>query len=103
MVTAAGVTITKPQIYDLFYKKALEGEADGGGLVSFNYYSGEPITGVAGGRPLFVRKPDSKLTLANFARVQLYSTIATLKLGNGYLEKQRIGATRQPAGPRRTV
>ena len=81
MVQAAGASITKPQLYDLFYEKALEGDADGGGLVSFNYYSGEPITGVADGRPLFVRKPDSKLTLANFARVQLYSTIATLKLG----------------------
>ena len=86
MAAAAGAKITKPQLYDLFYEKALEGEADGGGLVSFNYYSGEPITGVADGRPLFVRKPDSKLTLANFARVQLYSTIATLKLGMDLLK-----------------
>ena len=86
MVSAAGATITKPQLYDLFYEKALEGDADGGGLVSFNYYSGEPITGVADGRPLFLRKPDAKLTLANFARVQLYSTIATLKLGMDILK-----------------
>ena len=86
MVAAAGAQITKPQLYDLFYEKALEGEADCGGLVSFNYYSGEPITGVSDGRPLFLRKPDSKLTLANFARVQLYSTIATLRLGMDILK-----------------
>ena len=86
MATAAGATITKPQLYDLFYQKAMEGDADCGGLVNFNYYSGEPITGVSDGRPLFVRKPDAKLTLANFARAQLYSTVATLKLGMDILK-----------------
>ena len=86
MVQAAGATISKPQLYDLFYQKAIEGDADCGGLVNFNYYSGEPITGLSDGRPLFVRKPDSKLTLANFARVQLYSTVATLKLGMDILK-----------------
>ncbi|HWP22047.1 MAG TPA: FGGY-family carbohydrate kinase [Candidatus Cryosericum sp.] len=81
MVQASGTTITKPQLYDIFYEKALEGEADCGGLMNINYYSGEPITGVSGGRPLFLRKPDATFTLANFARAQLYSAIATLKLG----------------------
>ena len=86
MATAAGSNITKPQLYDLFYQKAMEGDADCGGLVNFNYYSGEPITGLSDGRPLFVRKPDAKLTLANFARAQLYSTVATLKLGMDILK-----------------
>jgi sugar (pentulose or hexulose) kinase len=86
-VSAAGVSLGKSQLYDLFYRKALEGDADCGGLVSYNYYSGEPITGLGGGRPLLMRRPDVELTLANFARVQLYSAIATLKLGMDILKE----------------
>lgn len=81
MADAAGADLTKAQLYDLFYQKALEGEADCGGLININYFSGEPVTGLTDGRPLFVRRPDAKLTLANFARVQLYSTVASLRLG----------------------
>ncbi len=80
-ISAAGASLTKPQVYDLFYEKALEGDADCGGLVNYNYYSGEPITKLPEGRPLLMRRPDAKLTLANFARAQLYSAVATLKLG----------------------
>lgn len=81
MAEAAGAKLAKPALYDLFYQKALAGEADGGGLVNYNYYAGEPVTGVGEGRPLLLRRPDARLTLANFARVQLYSAMATLKLG----------------------
>lgn len=81
MAGAAGAALAKPALYDLFYEKALAGEADCGGLVSYNYYSGEPVTGLAEGRPLLVRRPDARLTLANLARVQLYAAMATLKLG----------------------
>ena len=63
------------------YAKALEGEADCGGLVNYNCYSGEPVAGLAQGCPLFVRRPDARLNLANFSRAQLYSAMATLKLG----------------------
>jgi sugar (pentulose or hexulose) kinase len=91
MAEAAGAKLAKPALYDLFYQKALEGDADCGGLVNFNYYSGEPVTGLDEGRPLFVRRPGAKLTLANFARVQLYSTMATLKLGMDILlEKEQV-------------
>lgn len=88
MADAAGANLTKPQLYDLFYQKAMEGEADCGGLINYNYYSGEPVTGVEGGRPLFVRRPEAKLTLANFARAQVYSTMATLKIGMDILFEQ---------------
>ena len=81
MAAAAGAPLEKPALYDLFYEKALEGEADCGGLVNYNYYSGEPVTGLDEGRPLLVRRPDARLTLANLARAQLYATMATLKLG----------------------
>jgi sugar (pentulose or hexulose) kinase len=86
-----GGRFTKGELYDALYKKALEGEADGGGLLSYNYYSGEPITGAGLGRPLFMRLPDSEMSLANFMRVHLYSSMATLKLGMEILtEKENV-------------
>lgn len=81
MAEAAGAPLTKNQLYTLFYRKALQGDADCGGLVNFNYFSGEPVTGMPDGRPLFVRRPDARLNLANFARAQLYACMATLKYG----------------------
>jgi sugar (pentulose or hexulose) kinase len=80
--------VGKKELYDLLYYQALKGEADGGGLLSYNYYSGEPITGLEQGRPLFTRAPDSRLSLANFMRTLLYSTMATLKTGMDILLKQ---------------
>ncbi len=88
LLEAAGASLPKSRLYDLFYQKALEAEPDCGGLVSFNYYSGEPVTGVEDGRPLLVRRPDARLTLANFARAQLYAAMATLKIGMDLLFDQ---------------
>jgi sugar (pentulose or hexulose) kinase len=76
-----GSAVEKSVLYDRLYNKALEGESDCGGLLSYNYYGGEPVTGFEQGRPLFVRLPDSKLTLANFFRVLLFSALGTLKAG----------------------
>jgi sugar (pentulose or hexulose) kinase len=91
MAEASGASLGKAARYDLLYAKALEGSPDCGGLVNFNYYSGEPITGVAEGRPLFVRAPNAELNLANFMRAQLYSALATLKIGMDTLTvKERI-------------
>ena len=78
---AAGLEISTPKLYDLLYAQALQGDADCGGLVSYNYFSGEPITELSEGRPLFARMPDSKLTLPNFMRTHLLSSLATLKIG----------------------
>ncbi|MDR2792555.1 MAG: FGGY-family carbohydrate kinase, partial [Treponema sp.] len=86
-----GVKIDKPAFYDALYYEALEGDADCGGLLSYNYYGGEPITGLDQGRPLFVRTPDSAFTLANFMRTLLFSAMATLKLGMDILTgKERV-------------
>jgi sugar (pentulose or hexulose) kinase len=86
-----GTKVEKPALYDALYFKALEGEADGGGLVSYNYFSGEPITGLDEGRPLFARLPGHPLTLANFMRCMLYSAMATLKIGMDILtEKEGV-------------
>lgn len=77
----AGTKMEKDRLYELLYNKALEGDSDCGGLLSYNYYSGEPVTGFDKGRPLFIRKPDSRLTLANFMRTNLYAALASLRLG----------------------
>lgn len=83
-----GMEVDKNELYGTLYRKALEGDTDCGGLVAYNYFSGEPITGFEEGRPLFARTPDSKFTLANFMRSHLYSSLATLKVGLDILLKE---------------
>ena len=59
--------------------------------MAYNYYGGEPVTGLEEGRPLFMRKPDSRFTLANFMRTLLFSAMGTLKLGMDILtEKEQV-------------
>ena len=71
----------KPELYVKLFKKALEGDPDCGGLMSFNYFSGEGVTDLDEGRPIFARTPDAKFTLANFMRAHILSALATLKTG----------------------
>lgn len=88
---ALGTPCTLPQALDALFYQALQGAADGGGLVSYNYFSGEPITRLDEGRPLFVRLPDAPFTFANFARTQLYAALATLAIGMDILlDKERV-------------
>jgi sugar (pentulose or hexulose) kinase len=90
-VSTLGHEVSKPELYDAMYTKALEGDADGGGVLSYNYYAGEPITGFDEGRPLLVRPPDGRFTLANLMRSALYSAMGTLKIGMDILtEKERV-------------
>ena len=79
--TALGHPAGADEVFATLLREALVGEADGGGLLAYNYLSGEPITGLAEGRPLVVRTPDSRLTLPNFMRTQVYSAFGTLSLG----------------------
>ena len=83
-----GVNVDKNDLYGNLYRKALEGDEDCGGLLSYNFFAGEPVVGLNEGRPLFVRKPDAKLSLANFMRAHLYGALATLKVGNDILLKE---------------
>ncbi len=83
-----GLAIDMDQLYGTLYNKALQGDKDCGGLVAFNCFSGEPVIGLNEGRPMFVRKPDAKLTLANFMRTHLYASLATLKIGCDILFKE---------------
>ena len=76
-----GHDVERGSLYPLLFGKALEGDADCGGLLGFNYFSGEGVTDLDAGRPLFLRKPDAEFTLANFMRTHLLSALATLKIG----------------------
>lgn len=83
-----GMTVDMNQLFGTLYNKALEGDKDCGGLLAYNYFSGEPVTGLNEGRPMFVRKPDAHFTLANFMRTHLYASLATLKIGLDILLKE---------------
>jgi sugar (pentulose or hexulose) kinase len=79
--TAIGAPIDKNQLFSILYNKAMEGDRDCGGLLSYNYFSGEPVTGFEEGAPLFVRKAENRFNLANLMRTHLYSSLAALKVG----------------------
>lgn len=91
VIGLSGAKVDKSALYDALYFKAEEGDPDCGGLLTYNYYGGEPVTGLEEGRPLLIRKPDSRFTLANFARTLLFSAMGTLKLGMAILtEEERV-------------
>lgn len=83
-----GVKTDMGQLFSLLYRKALEGQPDCGGLMAYNYFSGEHITGFEEGRPLFLRCPDSRFDLADFMRSHLYAALGTLKVGMDILLKE---------------
>ena len=85
---ATGNDVDDDTLYGTLYRKAMEGDADCGGLLAYNYFSGESITGFNEGRPLFVRRPDAKMNLANFMRTHLYTALGALKVGNDILMKE---------------
>lgn len=86
----SGSNLTKVQIYDMLYNAALEGDKACGGIVTFNYFSGEPVTKFSSGRPLFMRTENADFNLANFMRAQIYSTMAVLKIGMEILENEKV-------------
>ena len=83
-----GWPVDKDTLYPAMYKKALEGAEDCDGIISFNYFAGEPLTHTETGRPMLVRLPESRLNLANLMRSQLYGAVATLKIGMDMLAKE---------------
>jgi sugar (pentulose or hexulose) kinase len=85
---ALGVEVGQSKLFEMLYKQALTGEADAGGLLAYNYLSGEHITHLEEGRPLFVRTPESRFTLANFMRANLFSALGALKIGMDILFEQ---------------
>lgn len=91
---AAGAPVDADAAFDALFREALDGDADAGGLLAYNHLAGEPIAGLDEGRPLFVRTPDSRLTLANFMRAQLYGVFGTLSIGMRVLADEGVALDR---------
>lgn len=85
---AMGMEVDMNKLFGTLYHKAMEGDPDCGGLLAYNYFSGEHITGFEEGRPLFARTPESKFNLANFMRVNLFTSLGALKTGMDILLKE---------------
>ena len=87
---AAGKDVSMGDVYVTLFNAAMEGDKDCDGVINYNYFSGEPVTGLEEGRPMMVRMPDSKLTFANFARSLVFGAIVSLKLGMDILTAEKV-------------
>ncbi|WP_137845863.1 FGGY-family carbohydrate kinase [Microbacterium sp. 2FI] len=85
-----GGTLSSDDVFEALFREALDGDPDAGGLLAYNHLAGEPIAGLTEGRPLFVRTPDSRFTLANVMRAQLYGVFGTLALGMRVLDGEGV-------------
>jgi len=89
-VSLFGGQVSTGELFTKLYEKSLEGDADCGGVTTVNYMAGESIVHLDEGRPLVLRRPDSRFTLANFLRSQLYATMSTLKIGMDILAEEQV-------------
>lgn len=94
---ASGTALSADAVFEALFREALEGDADAGGILAYNQLSGEPVAGLAEGRPMIVRTPDSRLTLANLMRAQLYGVFGTLALGMRVLDAEGVELDRMYA------
>lgn len=92
LAALAGASLDRSALYEMLYRHALKGDADCGGVTAYNYLSGEHMTGVRTGHPMYFRTRGGNMSLANFMRAQLYSSVATLKMGMDILA-EREGRT----------
>jgi sugar (pentulose or hexulose) kinase len=82
-----GVDVDPSKVFETLFVAALDGAGDCGGMLAYNYLSGEPITDLEEGRPLFLRSPDSRFDLGTFMRTHLFASLATLRIGMDVLQK----------------
>ena len=80
-----GIPVDMNHLFGVLFNAALEGNADCGGIISYNFFSGEPVAGLESGRPMVIRSAGDRFNLANFMRANLYATVAVLKIGNDIL------------------
>ena len=94
---AAGTPVEPDAVFEILFRESLQGDGDAGGLLAYNLLAGEPVVQLEEGRPLFLRTPDSRLTLANFMRAQLYGVFGTLGLGMRVLASEGVRLDRMLA------
>lgn len=90
VISLMGGTFKKGLLFDKLYEVSLQSDSDVGGLVGYNFLSGEPIVDMETGIPMVARKPSGKLTLANFMQMQLYSALGAMSIGMEILEEERV-------------
>ena len=90
MLKTVGAEVSTGDLYGRLFGESLEADADCDGVILYNYVSGEPVTGLTNGRPLLVRRKDSRLSLANFMRSQIYSIFASLAVGHRILNDEQV-------------
>ena len=81
VIKATNGSVDMNKLYSTLLLSALKGDKDCGGLLPFNYLSGESITALTEGRPLFVRTQHANFTMANFIRAQLCTALGALRTG----------------------
>ena len=89
-IALAGGSINRGKLFDSLYEISLKSDNDIGGLVGYNFLSGEPIVGMEAGIPMVLRKPDGKLTLANFMQMQIYSALGAMSIGMESLSAEKV-------------
>ncbi|HSO70713.1 MAG TPA: FGGY-family carbohydrate kinase [Arachnia sp.] len=87
VAAALGAQVDTTTLFETLYTEALKGDADGGGMLAYNYLAGEHVVGLEAGRPMFVRTPHSSFTLANFMRTHLFAALGALRVGMDILLK----------------
>ncbi|MBQ8396987.1 MAG: ATPase [Clostridia bacterium] len=90
VIALGGGQLDRGELFDRLYRAALDGDADCGGLVGYNFLAGEPIAGVATGAPLLMRSPDGRLTLPNLMKMHIYSALGSLALGMDILRQEQV-------------
>ena len=90
VIALAGASMNKGKLFDALYEISAKSDDDVGGLVGYNFLSGEPIVGMESGIPLVARKPSGKLTLANFMQMQLYSALGAMSVGMEILNEEKV-------------
>ena len=90
VITLAGGNINKGKLFDALYDISLKSDFDLGGVLGYNFLSGEPIVGMETGIPMVLRKPDGKLTLANFMQMQLCSALGAMSVGMEALTEEKV-------------
>lgn len=90
VIALAGGEINKGKLFDALYEISAKSDSDVGGLVGYNFLSGEPIVGMDRGIPMVARREGGKLTLANFMQMQLYSALGAMSIGMEILAEENV-------------